>query len=331
LGARQDIAVYIGEVIGETLELRALARSQVVRVPIFLAAAYELAGTELFGTRLVIAFEKDGAGNATPTEYQEHVRLLQEALGLKVVLGLHVVPAFVRNRLVRKSVPFVVAGRQVFLPFLAVDLKERQPRLHGPARETLTPPAQAVLLSHLLGKKIEGTPLGDVAGQLGYSAMTLSKVAAELQAHDLAAAPRNGKARLFEFRLPRRDLWEKALPVLASPVRKTQFVQGRGAARKIGVVAGPTALAWYTAIAGGELTVFAVWRNALREAVRRNAIVECQVPEDADAVIEAWTYDPLRLADIETVDRLSLYLSLRDSEDERVQKELISLLEGVIW
>ncbi|MBM4353154.1 MAG: hypothetical protein FJ109_05055 [Deltaproteobacteria bacterium] len=331
MGARQDVTEYIGEVIGETPELRALARSQVARVPIFLTAAYELASTELFGTRLVIAFKKAVAVDATPTEYREHVRLLQEALGLKVVLGLHVAPTYVRNRLVRKGVPFVVAGRQVFLPFLAVDLKERQPQSRGPAREKLTAPAQAVLLRHLLGKKIEGTPLGDVAGQLGYSAMTLSKVAAELQAHDLAVAPRNGKARLIEFRLPRRELWEKALPVLASPVRNTLFVQGRGAARKIGVVAGLTALARYTAISGGEVTVFAVWRNALREAVRRNAIVECQVPEDADAVIEAWTYDPLRMADIETVDRLSLYLSLRASEDERIQKELTALLEGVAW
>ncbi len=331
MSTHKDIAGYIGEVIGQTPELRVLARSQVVRVPIFLTAAYELVTAELFGARFVIAFEKDGVETGTPTVYDKHVRLLEDALGLKVALGLHVVPSYTRNRLVRKGVPFVVAGRQVFLPFLAVDLKERQPRVHRPAREKLTAPAQAVLLCHLLDLNVEGAPLREVAEQLGYSAMTLSKVAAELQAHNLAVTPRSGKARLLEFRLPRRELWEKALTVLSSPVRNTLFVRGIGAAREIGAVAGLSALERYTEIAGGPLTVFAVWRNTLRKALRRNAIVECQLTEDADAVIEAWTYDPLRLADIETVDRLSLYLSLRTSEDERVQKELLALLAEARW
>ena len=89
----QEITGYIGDVIGQTPELRALGRSQVARVPIFLAAAYELATAELFGDRFVIAFEKDGVENATPTEYHKHVRLLEEALGLKVALSLHVVPS----------------------------------------------------------------------------------------------------------------------------------------------------------------------------------------------------------------------------------------------
>ena len=331
MDTRQDIAGYIGEVVGQTPELRTLPPGEVARVPVFLTAIYELASAELFGARFVIAFEKDGAESATPTEYEKHTSLLREVLGLKVALGLHFVPTYVRNRLVRKGVPFVVAGRQVFLPFLAVDLRERQPRQHRPMQDSLTAPAQAVLLSHLLGRGVEGVPLGEVAKQMGYSPMTLSKVAAELLACDLAAVHRNGKARQIEFQLPRRALWEKALPILAGPVRNRLFVQGGTAATEIGVLAGLTALERYTAIADDPLPTFAVWRNTLRDAIRRGAIVECQVPEDADAVIEAWTYDPTRLADGDCADRLSLYLSLRASDDERIEKELAALQEGVAW
>ena len=328
---RQDIAGHIGEVIGQTPELRAPTPGEVARVPVFLTAVYELAGVELFGARFVIAFEKDGAEGATPAEYEKHVRMLEEALGKKVALGLPAVPAYVRNRLVRKGVPFIVAGRQIFLPFLAVNLHERQPRQHGVKQDHLTAPAQAVLLGHLLGRPVEGPPLREVAWLMGYSPMTLSKVAAELLARDLAAMPRKGRARQLAFQLRGRALWEQALPVLTSPVRNRLFVKGRTHAEGIGVVAGMTALERYTAIADDRLPTFAVWRNTLRDTILRGAIVECQVPEDADAVIEAWTYDPTRLTDGDCADRLSVYLSLRDSEDERIQKELTALLEGMEW
>jgi len=49
-------------------------------------------------------------------------------------------------------------------------------------------------------------------------------------------------------------------------------------------------------------------------------------------VIQRWRYSPAILADDRrTVDRLSLYLSLRDSADERIQSALSRMLEGVKW
>ena len=331
MDTRLEVAGYIGEVVGQTPELRILTSGEVAQVPIFLRSIYELAGAELFGSRFVIAFEKDGSVSATPAEYGNHVALLREALGAQVALGLPFVPAYVRNRLVRRGVPFVVAGRQVFLPFLAVDLRERQPRPYRLTRETLTAAAQAVLLGHLLGRSIEGAPLGEVAKRMGYSAMTLSKVASELRARDLAAVPRTGKTRQFDFLLAGRALWERALPLLASPVRTRVFVQGRCAAMEIGVEAGLTALDRYTAITDDPLPTFAAWRNRLRAAIRRGAVVVCQMPEEADAVLEGWTYDPIRLVDGDCADRLSLFLSLRTSDDERIQKELQTMLESVAW
>ena len=166
---------------------------------------------------------------------------------------------------------------------------------------------------------------------MGYSAMTLSKVASELLARDLVAVPRMGKTRHLDFRLPRRALWEKALPVLSSPVHRRLFYQGHMPATKAGVLAGLTALERHTAIADARLPTIAVWRNRLRPAIRSGSITVCQLPEEAEAMLEEWTYDPTRLVDGECVDHLSLYLSLRTSHDERVQKELSTLLEDMPW
>jgi hypothetical protein len=48
-------------------------------------------------------------------------------------------------------------------------------------------------------------------------------------------------------------------------------------------------------------------------------------------VVEVWRYDPRLLSKTETVDKLSLYLSLKDNEDERVQIELENLMNEIQW
>jgi hypothetical protein len=55
-------------------------------------------------------------------------------------------------------------------------------------------------------------------------------------------------------------------------------------------------------------------------------------PSDANTItVEAWSYDPLILAGENFVDRLSLYLSVRETPDERIEAALNELLETLPW
>jgi len=45
--------------------------------------------------------------------------------------------------------------------------------------------------------------------------------------------------------------------------------------------------------------------------------------------MESWKYDPWALTENGIVDRCSLFLSLRRSGDERVRKEIRSLIESL--
>jgi hypothetical protein len=55
--------------------------------------------------------------------------------------------------------------------------------------------------------------------------------------------------------------------------------------------------------------------------------VGCGGPEEADGRMESWKYDPWVLAENGVADPCSLYLSLRESGDERIQKEIQLLIE----
>jgi len=54
--------------------------------------------------------------------------------------------------------------------------------------------------------------------------------------------------------------------------------------------------------------------------------------DEPDAVeIEVWSYKPTLFSEPVAVDRLSLYLSLKDTEDERVQAALDEMSRSLGW
>ena len=65
------------------------------------------------------------------------------------------------------------------------------------------------------------------------------------------------------------------------------------------------------------------WAISKQEAQQLGADLH---KEFGEHVVEVWRYDPKLLGENGMVDRLSLYLSLRDTEDERVRKEVKKLI-----
>ena len=65
--------------------------------------------------------------------------------------------------------------------------------------------------------------------------------------------------------------------------------------------------------------------------MQQDKFLELAAPEPGAFEIELWKYAPAHFAQDGTVDRLSLYLSLKDSADERVQSALDVLLGEMEW
>jgi DNA-binding MarR family transcriptional regulator len=323
-----DLAGYLEQITGHAPVVRGLAVTDTQKVPLFLRSAYELHETRLFDRRFVLAVEQAEPEHASPAEYARHASMLRQALGADVVLVLFHVPTFVRNRLVQQGVPFIVPGRQMFLPLLVVDLRERGIR-RTRTREVVSAAAQLVLLAHLQKHNVEGHSLRELAAALGYSPMTLTNVGDELQSLGVCNVAVKGRTRHLVFTTARRDLWEQALPHLDSPVRTRRWVRWIGVTEAAKIAAGMTALERTTHLNDDAIPTVALGQHEYRVRVQRGELVECALREDAEAQVECWGYDPRKLADGNCVDRLSLFLSQRDSTDERVQKELKTLLGGV--
>ena len=232
--------------------------------------------------------------------------------------------------MVQKGIPFIVPGTQAFLPGALVDLRERFPKPSGRGRSSLSPTAQLTLLYHLEREPLGGLPLNSIAEKLHCSAMMLSKVKEELEEAGICEVERIGRSMTLKFPASNRALWDLAQVRLTSPVKKTRWVQWKSPGSPA-LLSGISALSRRTMLAADRLPTYALGPKMLESWLEHGTLTGCPDAEQATAKIEVWSYEPKLIGDNESVDPLSLYLSLRYSADERVQQQLERLMEDFKW
>ena len=124
-------------------------------------------------------------------------------------------------------------------------------------------------------------------------------------------------------------VWQDAQPLLRNPIMKIVRVRQKQRPEQAHLLAGETALAEQTMLADTGIPTYAMAHKNWREAGQGVEII----PHDDDGLcrIELWRYEPANLTDGPYVDPLSLILSLRDNEDERVNQSLKELMESLPW
>jgi DNA-binding MarR family transcriptional regulator len=324
---KDNLASYLETISGQHLDLLAERSST---LPLFLRQRYAIFSTSLFGRKSILAIEAENWESGSPGEYGKHVEALQQNLGQPVVLVLPILPSYARNRMVQMGIPFIVPGSQTFLPNSTIDLRERFPQPGSRRRETLSPAAQCTVLYHLLRGPLTEISLKDIAHKVHYSPMMMTKVKDELEASDICKIVRNGRSMVMEFTAVGRALWEQVNPKLTSPVKKTHWIEWEKPVDSA-LLAGMSALSLRTMIAADRLPTYALSHASFQNSLEKGFCSGCSDPEKASAKIEVWSYNPQLLGDDRTVDPLSLYLSLRNSADERVQQQLEQLMDEVKW
>ena len=323
----QTLHTYLDTTLGLYLELRPWVASE--RLPPYLRERYAFRAAELLDTSCIFMLDRD-PGTVSPGIIAKHCETIEIRNGIKAVYVASELLSVTRSRLVGAKVPFVVPGRQLYLPPLGIDFRERfaAPRA---VRAYLSTATQLVAIRALrMGLAVLPSP-SKLAVELGYSRMTISRVFNELTASGVIQVQTNGRARRAEFIKSGRELWEALLPMLTSPIG-TRF-HANAAQMDLGdyPIAGLSALSARTDLAPPTIPVYAVLANS--EAYRKLAAERLPFPEGDTRIIkvEVWKYAPQLIAAGTMVDELSLYLSLQDEVDERIQAAAQEMLEALVW
>ncbi|MHB1137232.1 MAG: helix-turn-helix domain-containing protein [Coriobacteriia bacterium] len=271
------------------------------------------------------------AEEPVPSAAKKHERTLQQSWTGPVAFVFDRIAPRTRQRMVSEGLSFVVPDNQIYLPALGVNLRERY-RTRVQTTDRLRPSAQ-VLFLHVLANHSPGsnTPSG-LARRLGYTPMAMGQALNQLEDAKLVNVHKEGRERRFELAGEPADLWHQAQPLLASPISRRRYLSGvTPSAHKGLAAAGLSALATYSALAGPAVPVVALDRVKAKSLQDVRGVQELPAADDAELEVEVWSYEPGLLSEGAAVDRLSLYLSLRDDTDERVQSALDEMMRGVTW
>lgn len=302
-------------------------------LPVFLRQGYSFFAARILSTEVLLAFDQE-LPPRSPGTIRTQLQQVEARCGRPVVFVREQLDAFQRKRLIELNTAFVIPGNQMYLPELAIDLREHF-RARREIREHVSPATQATVIDLLLrpfGEEQNSTAIGK---RLGYTKMTMSRTFNELDALKLAEIQHRGRQRVLNPPKSRRQLWIQAEPLLQSPVRSVHHISRRSGAGTLigtdGLISGLSALSLYSMIEAPKTPAVAVNSKQWLKLVDVMPPIEVH-PDEYDALaVEVWTYDPALFSTPHVVDRLSLYLSLKHVRDERVELALEEMLEQMPW
>lgn len=300
-------------------------------LPQYLEARYRPYSVTVEG-QVLCAVEALGEDLPPPARLVKQLRRLAEQLQRKpetCCLVVEHLDAYSRKRLIELKQPFCMPGQQLYWPVLGyIQTRIREKPRPQPAGENLSPAAQQVLLAVLLGRIVLPSAITALAKPLDLSPISASRAAAELTASGLLQTEHEGRHRWLNTDQDFGNVWERAQGVLRNPVMRIVRVRQAERPAAARLLAGETALAEQTMLSAAGLPCYAMAHRDWKVAGREKEVINHD--DDGLCRIELWRYPPERLSDSPCVDPLSLALSLRDEEDERVHQAMDSLVGAIL-
>lgn len=293
-------------------------------LPLFILNSYDFYECNLLKNSCLLMIPKEGIV-VTPANVKKHMDQVQSKWAGLCIYVNSAISSYNRHRLIRNRVPFIIPHNQMFLPELGIDLREYFFQTKS-KRQEFSPATQAVIIYSLChfakGMKFASAQLAEV---LGYSRMTLSRAFDELEANSIGEFHKEGRVRWWLFEGSKSDLWNQTTPFLRNPVKQLIWIKGE----KPKIKAGLTALSEYSSLNPPKVPVFAVGIEQWKQW-EKNGVQVLPISEEAWAELEIWHYNPSLFAFRNVVDPFSLYLSLQESKDERVESALQEMMEKQI-
>ena len=290
-------------------------------LPNFIATRYRLQMVSMNEQKMVFLYPK--AELEQIEVLKKHIARIQKNENLPVVLVLKELSYRQKEYLIREKIPFIVEGKQIYLPFMALYLQERC-SAEKKSREEILPSAHMLLLHFIYGGAQE-LSTSQAAKDLELTPTSISRASRQLEEMGLLHIRKVGVQRIMQSEDSPKTLFQKAGDKLLNPIKRTIYIPKKYVGTEL-LESGYSALAEYSMLNTPNVRCYAAERISQWKDVMTNSLQNSQV----QVAVEMWRYNPRKLSTRNTVDELSLALALREDADERVEEAIEEMLNE-LW
>ena len=322
----KEVVKYLEQTFGDNVRAYQMKEQETNALPMFIGALYELWNGFIFDFKICLVQLK-GDELLSPVQFKKHQDIIEKGTGCPVIFTFERMESYNRNRLLQQKVNFIIADKQIFIPSLLIHIKDYL-KPFPKAKLHLQPAAQCLLLFHLQKQNLNGLGFRDMTNLIPYSYLTITRAVDNLAVSGLCRIEGN-KEKTVLFDNDKKELWEKALPMLTTPVKKGMYINDQ-LPESIAVKTNINALAHYTMINDENKPYLAVSTGRFQQ-LHKTGKISMFSEYDGQYYIEQWKYDPQILKENGFVDRLSLYLLFKDDPDERIHIEINNMINNIQW
>ena len=309
---------YLNKVLGIKVTYKDV---EFKHLPNFIATRYRLQMVSMNEQKVIFLYPKTELEQIEVLK--KHIAQIQKNENLTVVLVLKELSFRQKEYLIHEKIPFIVEGKQIYLPFMALYLQERCSAEKKP-REEILPSAQMLLLHFIYGGARE-LSTSQAAKDLELTPTSISRASRQLEEMELLHIKKVGVQRILQSESSPKILFQKAGDKLLSPIKRTVYIPKEFVGTDL-LESGYSALAEYSMLNAPNVRCYATERISQWKDAMTNSLYDSQM----QVAVEMWRYNPRKLSMRNIVDKLSLALSLREDADERVEAAVEEMLNE-LW
>lgn len=251
---------------------------------------------------------------------------IEKLAGLNCAIFINNTTFYIKEKLVEEGIPFVLDGKQVYLPFIGYLLSNEN------EREI----AQVHLISYLtqrlifaaIYEKWKNVTVSEAATKLEVTKMSVSRCFDEIEYLNVDILGMKGKSRVITVPTDIRKLWTDMQDVLRNPVVARYELQED---IKLEKKAGISALCEYSLLTDNDYPTYAITKKEIAASGVRKMKYARPGEEKGCVVLELGYFIDYKDKSLE--DPLSVALSITqiEKQDERVDISINEMLKEYVW